>query len=221
MKGKHFIFSGILVAIPIIIWVWNFRSFDFLRPHESNVPKSLKAKNLFGSMDGRASSNQAAQNGSGDSTAGVELSGDSSRHSSKQGPFDGESVLITGDAISLGKAKALFDNKNFPSLLKGFQLKYSGDPEAQSLKKIYFSELNRQLSKRDDIRGVDFECGVTVCVGALRIGGGFDDPDLVGNVLGKSNPVYGLIETSVVVDGMTEKRFFFSVDPQVHSISSN
>lgn len=221
MKGRHFIFASILVAIPIIVGLWNFKLFE-LYSRDSNGFNSVKSPNFSGIADRGSSPRQlAVQGGAGFGAVGVGLSDDSSSRSNKGESFGGESVLLTGDAISLGKAKALFDQKNFPTLLKGFQAKYSGDPEAQALKKIYFSEMSRQMSTRDDVRGVDFECGVTVCVGELHVRGGFDDPDLVANVLGKSNPVYGLIETSDVVDGMVEKRFFFSVDPQVKSISSN
>jgi len=221
MKGRHFIFAGILVAIPIMVALWNFKAFEFLYPHDSDGSNPVKLPDSSGVVDRFSPSQLVAPGSAGSVAAGVGSHDDSPSRSNKSDSFGGESVLLTGDAISLGKAKALFDSKKFPALLKGFQAKYSGDPEAQALKKIYFSEMSRQMSVRDYVRGVDFECGVTVCVGALRISGGFDDPDLVANILGKSNPVYGLIETSDVVDGMAEKRFFFSVDPRVKSISSN
>ncbi|WP_267094453.1 hypothetical protein [Xanthomonas sacchari] len=133
----------------------------------------------------------------------------------------GESAVLSGDALSLSKAKKLLDKDNFPVLLRGFAGKYAGDPEAQELKKIYLSTMKEKLAVRNDVSGIDFECGTSVCVGEVNMSGNKDDEGLVSGIFGPPTPAYGLLETSEVVGGVVEKRFVFSTDPKVNAISSN
>ncbi|WP_279363417.1 hypothetical protein [Xanthomonas sacchari] len=133
----------------------------------------------------------------------------------------GESSLLSGDALSLSKAKKLLDRDNFPTLLRGFAGKYAGDPEAQELKKIYLSAMKEKLAARNDVSGIDFECGTSVCVGKVNMSVNKDDEGLVSGIFGPPTPAYGLLETSEVVRGVVEKRFVFSTDPKVNAISSN
>ncbi|MBB5883359.1 MULTISPECIES: hypothetical protein [unclassified Xanthomonas] len=135
--------------------------------------------------------------------------------------FGGEVALLAGNSISLGKAKVILDRKNFPAFLKEIASKSVSDPEAQELRKIYSSTIDKAAGERQGISRIEFECGVTLCVGSFDVSERYNSPDLVSDVLGRSNPVYGLLETSDAADDVVEKRFVFSVDPKVKSISSN
>ncbi|MCW0436281.1 hypothetical protein [Xanthomonas sacchari] len=222
MKIGHLRLIGVFIAALLIVVAASF----YVGEGHFSVRK-LDGAQLRSSpiASGKSSTETAVNVGGNDGESAGEVA-DVTKTSLRglktgSGPFAGEAVLLSGDSMSLGKAKILFDRENFPFLLNGFERKYSGDPEAQALKRLYFSDMKRQLSGRSDISGVDFECGTTVCIGALRLKGGVDDPNLVESTLGKTNPVYGLMETSDAVGDVIEKRFSFSVDPKVNSISSN
>ncbi|MCW0369411.1 MULTISPECIES: hypothetical protein [Xanthomonas] len=170
-----------------------------------------------------SNSARSVANASGDSLVKGDVLADAdgaNKVSGAEAPI-GESSLLSGDALSLSKAKKLLDRDNFPALLRGFAGKYAGDPEAQELKKIYLSAMKEKLAARNDVSGIDFECGTSVCVGKVNMSGNKDDEGLVSGIFGPPTPAYGLLETSEVVGGVVEKRFVFSTDPKVNAISSN
>lgn len=132
-----------------------------------------------------------------------------------------ESGFILNDGISSEAAGDLLrSSRTVSDAIDRMTRDAASSPDAQDLTKHYRSALTRAIGPSGVLDG--FSCGLSICIGIARSRGNSDNEAWEHRLASDpSSPTYSYAEASEGIDGGYERRFIFSTDPALNSISGN
>lgn len=125
--------------------------------------------------------------------------------------------------MSLDVAKKVLDDDGFPQFLARTIAQSKSDPDSARMTDLYTQALSAQLDQIPGARLKGVGCGLSLCVGALVTNGdqsaALRSLDLLMPV-DSETPSYSMFEVSKGDAVEQERRFIFSLDPEINGFQS-
>lgn len=148
-------------------------------------------------------------------------------HSTGQGPSSSDpkmSGYLKAELQYIGKGgieandvdQVLQSRHAFTSALLAFDEQASSSLEAQDMTRHFRAVMLRALGENMTVHSLS--CGLSVCMGSVQSGSKFDDTWAHAFFDHGSIKVFGFIEAADQIGGLHERRFLFSMDPELPGI---